>query len=242
MIDTHCHILPGIDDGARTMDEAVEMARMAAADGVKVIVATPHWDAVSRPLDMDFLAERVAELQARIEAEGIELRIEPGAEVMLSPDLVERAEAGDLPRLAGSEYVLVEAPAYVTWDVMRRTLFELQLRGVRLVLAHPERAGPVLEDYSRAAELSSGGIKLQVTATDLARPWTSLGWSNSVIRVARALIRDGLADLLASDAHGVKGAPPGLTRVRRLVERLGGRGTFERLTVSGPMAILNSRA
>ncbi len=236
MIDTHCHILPGIDDGARTVEEALEMARIAAADGVRVIVATPHWNAVNAPFSPQMVVDEAAALQERLDEEGIPVRIEPGAEIALTGELLEAVDKADLPRLAGTKWVLVEALPYLPWDVMRRLLFELQLRGLRIVLAHPERAEPILENPDRAAELSSSGVKLQVVASDLERRW-----GNSVVRVARRLIKDGLADLLASDAHDAKLAAPRLSRVKRMVDKLGGPGTFERLTEQGPAAILNSR-
>lgn len=213
------------------------MARIAARDGVAVIVATPHWNAASNSLSFEEIAERVRLLQDRLDSESIPVAVRPGAEVALVPELVDAAENGRLPRLGGSQFVLVEAPPYTTWEMMRHILFELQLRGVQVVLAHPERAGPVLEDYSRAEELRAGGVRLQVVAADLVRRW-----SNSVGRLARRLIRDGLADLLASDAHDARRQVPRLQHVRRMVDRLGGRGTFERLTRDAPAAILGMQA
>ena len=235
MIDTHCHILPGVDDGAKTMDEAVAMARIAAADGIKVIVATPHWNVLAAPPDPADIRQRVQELQERLDAEGIGVRILPGAEIALIPDLVEAADELELPRLGDSEFILVEALPYLTWEAMRHLIFELQIRGHHIVLAHPERATPILEDYSRVEHLHSAGVRLQVVATAFARRW-----GNSVARVARRLVKERLADLLASDAHNAQQQPPKLTSAQRLVERLGGRDMFQALTQKGPAEILNS--
>lgn len=215
------------------MDEAVEMARIAATDGTRLIVATPHWQSGYAAPTGDFLEERTQELRAAVREAGVGVRIEPGAEVAITPALIEAADSGRLPTLAGGRCVLVEALPYADWDLVRHVLFELQIRSVGLVLAHPERTAAIHERYERAAELRAAGVKLQVVASSLA------GQSSvAVRRVARRLVRDGLVDLLGSDAHDAGLVSPRLSRVRRVVERLGGAGTFERLTVVAPARIV----
>ena len=233
VIDTHCHILPALDDGARILDEAVEMARGAAKAGTRVIVATPHWAARGPSATGDFLRRQTAALGEALAANGVDVRVEPGAEVALTPSLLETAGPDTLPTLAGSEYVLVEMPTYLDWDLARRVFFELQLRSVKIILAHPERTAALCENYERAQELRAGGIKLQVVLPSL------VGQMNRFIRaLARRLVRDGLADLLASDAHDAAPRSVQLARARKLVDKLGGPGTFERLTVTGPASLL----
>jgi protein-tyrosine phosphatase len=215
------------------MEEALAMARMAVEAGTRVIVATPHWDASAAAPSREFLEERVAQLQQAIDDAGIHLRIIPGAEVALTPSLLTVAKGRPLPHLARSDYLLVEMLPYTDWDSARTVMFDLQLRGSKILLAHPERAGPVHEKYERVHELKAAGVLLQVVASSL------VGLAgNSVRAVARRLLRDNLADVLASDAHDSRIAPPVLSRVRETVTHLAGGDAFERLTVVGPTEVL----
>ncbi|MCX7599861.1 MAG: tyrosine protein phosphatase [Armatimonadetes bacterium] len=232
MIDTHCHILPGLDDGPRDMATAVEMARVAAADGLRAIVATPHWTAAPGAPDWETLLGHTAALQAAIQRTGLDLKLYAGAEIALTASLLDAA-TDPLPCLAGTQYLLVEVPAYCDWQVARRVIFELQLRGYRVVLAHPERILALMEVRERARELTAGGVALQVTTAGL------LGrLSRDVARLARWLVAEGLANLLATDAHNPTGDAPKFSPARKLVTRLAGPQAFERLTCTAPAEIL----
>lgn len=235
MIDTHCHILPGVDDGPRDMAAALEMARVAAADGLRAIIATPHWAAGPGFPDWQTLVQHTAALQAAVEHAGLDLKLHAGAEIALTSSLLEAAATGPWPCLAGSPYLLVEVPAYADWQLARRAIFELQLRGYRIVLAHPERIPALAEVPDRARELSAGGVILQVTTAGL------LGrLSRDATRLARWLVAEGLADLLATDAHDPRRDPPKLSPARKIVTRLAGPEAFDRLTSATPAQILST--
>lgn len=233
MIDTHCHILPELDDGPRDTATAIEMARVAAADGIHAIIATPHWAAGQKAPDWRTLTQHTAALQAAVHQAGLNLRLYPGAEVALTGALLDAAATGSLPCLAGTRYILVEAPVYGDWQMARRAIFELQLRGYRIVLAHPERIPALVEVPERARELTAGGVVLQVTTVGL------LGrLSRDAARLARWLVAEGLAGLLATDAHDPRRDPPKLSSARKLVARLAGPQAFDRLTSATPAEIL----
>ena len=235
MIDTHCHILPGLDDGAPNVAAALAMARAAVADGIRAIVATPHWAAGPDAPDWQTLVERTGALQAAIEEAGLDLQLYPGAEVALTASTLDAAIVS-LPSLAGTRHLLVEVPAYADWQTARRLIFELQLRGYRVVLAHPERIPALIDAPERARELTAGGVVLQVTMAGL------LGrLSKGTARLARWLVAQGLAGLLATDAHDPKTDPPKLSPARKLVTRLAGPQTFERLTAATPAEMLATR-
>ncbi len=208
------------------------MAERAAADGIEVVVATPHWNLAAGPPSVQMIRQRCEQLQEAIDQRGLKLRLLPGAEVALSPDLLE-IDDDNLPMLAGTRCLLVELLPYTDWEMARRVLFELQLRKFTVILAHPERAAPLHERYERAEELAASGIVMQVVASSL-RGRVGLTARN----LARRLVRDGLAGLLASDAHDCNALPLLLSPLRRIVERLGGRGTFDRLTHAAPRTLL----
>jgi protein-tyrosine phosphatase len=196
-IDTHVHILPGVDDGPASMADSVALARALVEDGVGSAVATPHLRPDHPAVVPDELAARCDELRAALRHEGVALDIVVGAEV----DLLVAADASDADlRLASygqrGDYLLVETPYTHLPRHFEESLFELALRGFSLVLAHPERNEAFQSDLARARRLAEGGTLLQVTASSLLQ-------RSSSGRAARALVASGYADLIASDSHGV---------------------------------------
>ena len=199
MIDLHCHLLPGIDDGPRDMETAIELARAAAIDGVETAAATPHVRPDHPRVVPSELAERCGELGERLFAEGVELELVPGGEV----DLLWALEASDDDlRLCsygqlGTD-LLVETPYDPLLPTFEDMLFRLTLKGHRILLAHPERNPTFQGDPNRLAALVQRGVLLQVTADSLMRAPRQ---SRSA-ELARRLVLDGLTHALASDAHG----------------------------------------
>lgn len=198
MLDLHSHILPGVDDGAASLEDALEIARAAAEDGTQGIAATPHVRG-DYPTTAERMQAGVAELEAAIGAEGIPLQIYPGGEIAL--DRLGSLAPDELRRfgLAGSRYVLLEFP-YQGWPLdLGQRLFELEMLGLVPVLAHPERSAEVRAAPKRLAPLVDGGALVQVTAASLD------GRLGSRTRAtALELVESGLAHLIASDAHSAE--------------------------------------
>ena len=196
MINLHSHILPGIDDGPATLEESLEIARLAAADGVRLIAATPHVRDDS-PTDPSTMERLVAELRAAIQHEGIPIELRPGGEIAI--DWLERLSDHDLRRfgLGGSpRYLLVEFP-YTGWPLsLHEWVFRLVAKEITPIIAHPERNAEVQSDPEELRPLVDAGALIQVTAAAL---------DGRIGRASQAagleLIRRGLAHVLASDAH-----------------------------------------
>jgi protein-tyrosine phosphatase len=229
MIDLHSHILPGLDDGARTLADSVDIARAALEDGITVIAGTPHvrddW-----PTDADTMEQRVAELRAELEAARVPLDVRPGGEIAL--DWIVKLSVDELRRfgLGGSRYVLVETP-YHGWPLqLPSVLLSLRDQGVVPVLAHPERNVEVQSRPDRLASLAEAGILVQVTAASvdgrIGRRAADCG---------HRLIRGGVAHLLASDAHHASVRAVGMSAAAKAV---GGGALAEWLTREVPAAIL----
>jgi protein-tyrosine phosphatase len=196
MIDLHSHILPGVDDGVATLEEARELARAAVVDGATAIAATPHVRE-DYPTSADQMEEGVAALRRDFGEQGIELEVLTGGEVAL--DLVSTLGSDELRRfsLGGSErYLLVEFP-YVGWPLgLETALHHLGAAGLTAVLAHPERNKTVQADPERLEPAISAGALVQLTASSLdGRGGTSARGA------ARALLGLGFVHVLASDAH-----------------------------------------
>jgi protein-tyrosine phosphatase len=196
MIDLHSHILPGLDDGSRTVEDARELARRAAADGVTAIAATPHVraDYPTRPGEME---HGVLRLREDFLEQGIDVEILHGGEIDLG--ILPGLDGDDLRRFTLAQsgtYLLVEFP-YSGWPAgLEETVYALGLRGLVPVLAHPERNRTVQSDPGRLAEAVRLGALVQLTAASVDG---RIG--RSAQKAAGRLLELGLAHVLASDAH-----------------------------------------
>ncbi len=246
MIDLHLHLLPGVDDGAQTLEQALAMARIAAADGCTALVATPHQrrDEWSND-DAERLAERLAELAALAErrpreAEGSVPRLYLGAEVRvdseLLADLARPGRSGVLG-LAGSRYLLLEfEPAGVGPDPVD-IVHELRAEGWWPIVAHPEVVPFFWESEDEPlARLIDAGALFQVTAMSVTGEF-----GKGAKGRAWELLRAGCVQFVASDSHRPDWRPPGLATARRLLARELGEAMATDLTVTNPRAVLEDR-
>jgi protein-tyrosine phosphatase len=233
VIDLHCHLLPGVDDGPATVDRSVELAAALVADGVRTVAATPHVRADYPDVVPAELRERREALRQAIAAAGIDLEVVAGGELDLGRGLEASEEELRLVSLGqGGRYLLVETPYGPLSSLFEEQLFQLEVRGYGLLLAHPERNPSFQADPERLAQVVARGILLQITAGSL-----RLGRRSATTRLARGLVERGLAHVLASDAHGaaVNRAPisAGLRAARELA---GARA--DSMVMDAPAAIL----
>jgi protein-tyrosine phosphatase len=237
MIDLHCHVLPGIDDGARSLEQAAEMCRVAAAAGCEALVATPHqrrgdwWNC-----DRAALQELRRQLQ---EAIGPSPRILGGGEIHVDPRLLgeilalrEDAPYGPLP-LAGSRYLLIEfGPAAVAPEAAD-LVHELSVAGWRPVLAHPELIHWMSEDLAIVAHLVSLGALTQVTAMSVTGDFGRRAQAD-----CGRLIEMGLVHFVASDSHDLERRPPGLRRAWETIAARWGEEEARELLEDNPRAVV----
>jgi protein-tyrosine phosphatase len=232
VIDLHCHILPGLDDGPGSFEESLAMARMAVADGTTVIVATPHVDENLCYPQPERIRELVGRLNELIVAEGLGLRVLPGAEVRAAPELVERLVAGKVMTVADQgKYVLVELPTSGQAVFAGELFFRLQVAGYVPIIAHAERVDWFRREPRVLEEFRARGVRLQINAESVAGK-AGRGLRNTAV----GLVKSGLADVLASDGHNVSSRKPLLSVGQRNLRGL--NGAFERLTVTTPGCFL----
>lgn len=231
MVDCHLHLLPGVDDGPETLEEAVAMARAAARDGCSALIVTPH-QRHTRWLNLDLadLAERLERLRAAV---GPTPSLHLGAEVRDGEGLLADVEAGRLLGLAGGRYLLLEVDRRSEIGVLEDLVNELVLLGRIPLLAHIERIPWLARDPDRVAELVALGATTQITTTSM------LGGFGRGPEVASwELLAAGLVDVLASDGHGIARRPPGLRVARTRLERSYGVEVGRLLTETNPRSIL----
>ena len=241
MIDLHCHILPGVDDGARSLDDAVAMCRMAAAAGCEAMVATPHqrrgawWNA-----DRETLRTLAGQVQEKVrETVGDGFRVLLGGEGHVDPELldeVERLPDGGILTLAGSRYLLIELDVHNTPEQAAHLVHETLVAGWWPVLAHPELIPWLAPEPDVLAHLISLGATAQVTAMSVTGDFGRAP-QQDVFRLLDA----GLAHFVASDAHDVRRRPPGLQRAHQMIAVRWGEDLARRLTADNPRAVIENR-
>jgi protein-tyrosine phosphatase len=213
MLDLHTHILHGVDDGATSAEESVEMARCAVADGIHTVVATPHVRDGAELTSQD-IRRHVDALRRMLAKAGVELTILTGAEVSI--DAARRLGHDELAALGlggASGFLLLETP-YAGWRLdLGELVTELVGRGQRPVIAHPERCLAVQHRPELVEPLVAGGALVQLTAQSL-----SGGFGRRTANTARALLERGTAHLLASDAHDPVRRPVALSTAAALLD------------------------
>jgi protein-tyrosine phosphatase len=229
VIDLHCHVLAGIDDGPARIEDSVALARAAAATGIETIVATPHVSA-RYPNRSEEIVRLVEELAERLSSEGVAVAVEPGAEVAMSH--VQEVEPDQLARLrlGGGPWLLLEPPFTPIATGIDRTIAVLHEQGHRVVLAHPERCPAFQRDPELLRALVDDGVLASLTAGSL------VGRFGKAVRgFATRLLTEGLAHSVASDAHDCDRRPTGMAAELR---RAGQAELVDWLTVAVPTAIL----
>ncbi len=230
VIDLHSHVLPGIDDGPDTIEGSLALARAVAQSGVTTLVATPHvsW---SYPNDPDTIVRLAGELNAQVQAEGIPLEIRPGAEIAMTR--AAEIDPEQLPRLSlgGGPWLLVECPFTPVATGMDALVLDLQHRGHRVVLAHPERCPAFHRDRIALETMVRAGALASITAGSLVGRF-----GGQVQRFALQLVRDELVHNVASDTHDLVRRPPG---IRDELEQAGLGPLADWLTSQVPRAVLD---
>lgn len=236
MLDLHVHVLPGIDDGPRTLDDALALARALSADGIEHVVATPH----IYPGVFDNTPQRIAEafdrLQAAVADDGLPLTMSWAAEVRICPEIIDWVEQRRLPLLDGSlvgpSTALIELPdgqIPVGTDKLAGLLLD---RGITPLIAHPERNKAVMEMHTRLEPLRRMGCLFQLTAASVLGEFGSRAQAS-----ARQLLDAGWVDVLATDAHNLSGRRPRMRAAREWLEQNYDAALAERLTVTTPQRI-----
>jgi len=230
VIDLHCHVLPGIDDGPAALDGSLALARKALAVGIEAIVATPHVNATS-PNEATTIARLVDELNARLIQEEIPVRILPGAEIAVG--YASELDPEELARLTlgGGRWLLIEPPFALVAVGLEGLVLDLVRAGHSVVLAHPERCPALRRDRRVVPALADAGVLMSVTAGSLVG-----GFGREVRRYALELAAAGLIHNVTSDAHDAVHRAPGLAAE---IEHTGLSPLCDWLTHQVPQAILD---
>jgi protein-tyrosine phosphatase len=236
VIDLHCHLLPGVDDGAEDLSTSLTMARQAVAQGVTVVACTPHILPGVYHNHGPGIRSATRDLQEELNREGIPLQLATGADVHMVPNFLGGLRSGELLTLADSRYVLVEPPHTVAPPQIEEFFFNLVTAGYVPILTHPERLSWVRSRYETIKKLVAAGVWMQITAGSFTGAFgrTALYW-------AVRLLDEGCVHLIASDAHDAERRPPDLASGRESVAKRIGAQEAEHLVFTRPMGILKDQ-
>jgi protein-tyrosine phosphatase len=234
MIDIHSHVLPGVDDGSKSLEESVEICRRSALSGTRILFATPHIDTPQQFESFAPNLDLLEGLQREINKLGIEITLMSGAEIFPSQHLIGAIDAGVPITLANrSGHVLLGLPMSSIPLDFEHVAFELQARGLSVILAHPERLIPIQQDPSILHNWVTKGMLLQVNAGSL-----SGRYGHDAEVTAWVLLEHNWVHFVASDAHSSRGAHSLASAVQRLKNRIPDED-IERLTVKNGECVVD---
>jgi len=238
MIDVHAHILDGVDDGAQSMTDSIELLRMAADSGTTDIIATPHFIEGASHLSWETIKEKTDVLNGNALSAGIPIRVHTGAEIELNLDMLDMIEKGQGDYcLAGSKYILVELPMESIPRCADDFFYELQLRDLVPVLAHPER----YSNLQKHPEILLSWVQHDILLQCNAGSFTGM-FGTKAQAFAEMLLNNNMVHFLGSDAHKIErrntDMREAVIRMKTLVSEL----YVEQIVTSNPQAILDNKS
>jgi protein-tyrosine phosphatase len=235
MIDLHSHILPSLDDGSPDLATSLHMARIAVEDGITHMACTPHVVPGLYDNSAETISGRLAMLDRALKQAGIELRLFPGADVHIAPDLPEKL-GREVPTLNHTRYFLFEPPHHVLPPRIEELTSRLVAAGFVPILTHPERLTWIASNYRVVENLNALGCLIQLTADSVVG-----SFGRTALYYSEKLIDEGRVDIIATDCHGIQSRRPLLSRARTVLERRLGVEEAERMVLTRPAAILSNQ-
>jgi len=237
MIDLHCHMLPAIDDGAPDLTTALKMAQIAVQDGITHTACTPHIYPGLFENTTENIAHAVTEFRTALKQADIPLQITFGADVQISPELVEGLNNKRIPTLHNSRYFLFEPPHHISPPGMLNLIHDVLASGYIPVITHPERLSYIDQDYHLFVEAAQKGAWIQLTAGSLTGRF-----GKRVKKTTERFLKDGVTHLIATDAHNLANRAPVLSEARAAAAALLGEQEASRLVLTRPHSILQNIA
>jgi tyrosine-protein phosphatase YwqE len=239
MIDIHAHILPGLDDGSRSWEESLQMAKLAAEDGIRIMVATPHLFK-HRIVDLnstntkDTILETINLFREKLSEASIDLEILPGCDFPLSLEALQLLDAGQALTINDfKRYLLLELPDSSLPPTLDEICFRLKSKGITPIITHPERHFIFQEMPQKLRRLIDLGCLIQMTGKSLTG-----GFGRQVKKLSRQLVKKGYVHLLATDCHDTRKRPPLLGGAVKELSRLVGEAYAQAMVTTIPEKII----
>lgn len=234
MIDIHCHILPAIDDGSPDMETTMKMLDMAAQDGIRHIVASPHFQIGEEPSFEDIL-KNLRAVQDEAGKRVSPVTLYSGADIRLTYELSEALDREALPSINNSRYFLLELPELIP-PHLQDFIFEAKIKRYVPIITHPERNYTLLSSFDKTDALREAGALFQLTAMSITG-----GFGRHIRKFSLHLLKKGYVDFVASDAHGTDRRVPVLSRAYREVTSVLNADAARKIFVDNPDAVLTDK-
>lgn len=233
MIDIHCHILPNIDDGSRSIEESMQMIREAYEAGFTDIISTSHYIEESYNAPKSERQELIEMLNAKIEQEGMNIKIYNGAEAYIAPNLVELIEKEKLPTMNGTKYLLMELPMHNQILHLENIVSKVINQGITLIIAHPERYDIVQKNYKVLNELAEMGVLFQ------ANYGSCIGqYGKEAEKTLKKLLKANRISFFGSDCHRAGSVYYQMPEILKKLEKMIGKEKLEELTTRNQQKLL----
>ena len=233
MIDLHCHILPGIDDGSTSVELSLAMARIAADDGIETLACTPHIYPGMYENNAQGIRAATDALQQAITAAGIPLTLTYASDTHVMPDLLQKLADGSVPTFNGGRYFLLEPPHHVAPPNFEEFVFQVMAAGYVPIVTHPERLSWIEQDYAVFGRLAKHGAWMQLTAGSLTGRF-----GNNARYWGERMLDEGLVHILATDSHGPERRPPLLREGVEAAAKWVGHEEAVHMVTTRPAAVL----
>ena len=229
MIDLHCHLLHSMDDGSDSIETSIKMCEIAYKDGIRKIVATPHFNEIWKPT-LGMIEKKIKEIKEKL---NFQLSIFPGSDITLFYGIYELIKEKKVIPLNLTKYLLIQLPHIFDPRVIENLIFQIQLEGFSVIISHPERQSFFMENPSFLKELIKRGCLVQITAGSITGKF-----GKKIQKFTKYLLRNDLVHIIATDAHSDKYRKPVLSESVEITRKwIGNRA--EEMVSTFPEKILN---
>ena len=236
-IDMHCHILPALDDGAGNMEKTREMLQIAYEEGIREIIATPHFFASKKSASVEQIEDMIYEVERQMQQWGFEIKLYPGNEIYYRSEVPDLLEEGKIATLAGSRYVLVEFDPVTEYSYLRDGILKLDSYGYIPILAHTERYECLWKKKEKLQRVKDHGGLIQVNASSFQG-----GMFDEMAKRARYLMKNDLLDFIGTDAHSTGKRSPRMKETASYLYKKLGSKKADRILVENPKAVIEDKS
>lgn len=234
-IDIHCHILPGVDDGAKSMEDTIEIVKMAYKEGIRYMIATPHYHKGRYGRPVEELEEKLVKVREALLKAEIPMKVLLGNEAYYTGSLVEKLNKRRVLTLDNSKYVLVEFSPGDEYQYIKKGLNSILLGGFRPIIAHVERYQCLRKDIKKVEELYEMGVYIQVNAMSI------VGSMGILVKAfTKNLMKNDLIHIIATDTHNIENRSPKLEGCVKILMKKYNEDYLRALLIENPKKILTN--
>ena len=231
-IDIHSHLLPGVDDGSKNLEESLVMVEQYIKAGYSASIASPHFDQARFVVESGRVIEKTNLLNNEIEIQGLDFRVYPGNEIQIDFDTIKNLDDGKALRLNNSRYILAELPVHTKPNYVENIFYDMQLRGWIPIIAHAERYTYVQENPDWLIPYIKSGCLIQMNLSSLS--------DSTSLKTCKKLLNRGMVHIVGTDSHQSEWRSPDVSEELNILKDLVGYESFDLYTSINPLKVINN--